>query len=85
MGAGNNAMKILRMLYRPLCLDFEGLHNPVDQWSAAGRRAPIARDGGTTQLSAEVLPGWHQGFETAVRNPIARDAFRFGLFPTCAA
>ena len=25
-------------------------------------------------------PRWHRGFETAVRNPVARDAFRFGLY-----
>ena len=29
---------------------------------------------------AEVLPSWHRGFETAVRNDVARDAFRFGLY-----
>ena len=29
---------------------------------------------------AEVLPSWHRGFDTAVRNPVARDAFRFGLY-----
>ena len=32
------------------------------------------------QPPAEVLPRWHRGFETAVRNPVARDAFRFGLY-----
>ena len=26
-----------------------------------------------------MLPRWHRGFETTVRNPVARDAFRFGL------
>ena len=27
-----------------------------------------------------MLPRWHRGFETAVRNPVVRDAFRFGLY-----
>ena len=27
-----------------------------------------------------MLPRWHRGIETAVRNPVARDAFRFGLY-----
>ena len=29
---------------------------------------------------AEVLPRWHRGIETAERNPVARDAFRSGLY-----
>ena len=46
----------------------------VDQWRATGgrtRRIPPP---------AEVLPCWHRGIETAVRNHVARDAFRFGLY-----
>ena len=27
-----------------------------------------------------MLPRWHRGIETAVRNPVARDAFRFGHY-----
>ena len=27
-----------------------------------------------------MLPRWHRGFKTAVRNPVARDAFRFNLY-----
>ena len=27
-----------------------------------------------------MLPRWHRGIEAAVRNPVARDAFRFGLY-----
>ena len=34
----NNAMKMLRVLYRRQCIDFEGLNNPVDQWRAGGGR-----------------------------------------------
>ena len=32
------------------------------------------------QPPGEVLPRWHRGFETSVRNPVVRDAFRFGLY-----
>ena len=75
----NNAMKMLRVLYRRQCIDFEGLHNPVDQWRAGGGRPHRPRRR-RIQPPAEVLPSWHRGFDTAVRNPVARDAFRFGLY-----
>ena len=75
----NHAVKMLRTLYRRQCIDCEGLHNPVDQWRAAGGR-PHAPKRRTIAPPAEVLPRWHRGFETAVRNPVARDAFRFGLY-----
>ena len=75
----NNAVKMLRVLYRRQCLDFEGLHNPVDQWRAAGGRPHRPRRR-RIQPPAEVLPRWHEGIEAAVRNPVARDAFRFGLY-----
>ena len=72
----NNAMKMLRVLYRRQCIDHEGLHNPVDQWRADGGRPHRRR----IPAPAEVLPSWHRGFETAVRNDVTRDAFRFGLY-----
>ncbi len=75
----NNAMKMLRVLYRRQCIDFEGLHNPVDQWRAGGGRPHRPRRR-RIAAPAEVLPCWHRGLETAVRNPVARDAFRFGLY-----
>ena len=31
------------------------------------------------QPPSDVLPRWHRGFETTVRNPVARDTFHFGL------
>ncbi len=75
----NNAVKMLRALYRRQCIDFEGLHNPVDQWRAAGGRPNRVRRR-RIPPPAEVLPRWHKGIETAVRNPVGRDAFRFGLY-----
>ena len=75
----NSAMNMLRMLYRRHCIDIQGLHNPVDQWRAAGGRPHRPRRR-TIQPPAEVLPRWHRGIETVVRNPVARDAFRFGLY-----
>ena len=75
----NSAVKMLRVLYRRHCIDFQGLHNPVDQWRAAGGRPHRPRRR-TIQPPVEVLPRWHQGIETVVRNPVARDGFRFGLY-----
>ncbi len=75
----NNAMKMLRALYRRQCLDHEGLHNPVDQWRVAGGR-PHRPKRRIIQPPAEVLPRWHRGIEAAVRNPVARDALHFGLY-----
>ena len=75
----NNAVKMLRSLYRRQCVDVQGLHNPVDQWRAAGGRLHRERRR-RIPPPAEVLPRWHRGIEAAVRNPVARDAFRFGLY-----
>ena len=75
----NSAMKMLGVLYRRHCIDFQGLHNPVDQWRAAGGRPHRPRRR-TIQPPAEVLPRWHRGIETVVHNPVARDAIRFGLY-----
>ena len=72
-------MKMLRVLFRRQCIDHEGLHNPVDQWRAGGGRPHRPRRR-RIAVPAEVLPGWHRGFETAVRNDVAREAFRFGLY-----
>ena len=75
----NSAMKMLSVLYRRHCIDFQGLHNPVAQWRAAGGRPHRPRRR-TIQPPAEVLPRWYRGIETTVHNPVARDAFRFGLY-----
>ena len=75
----NNAVKMLHALYRRQCVDVQGLHNPVEQWRAAGGRLHRVRRR-RIPPPAEVLPCWHRGIEEAVRNPVARDAFRFGLY-----
>ena len=75
----NIAVKLLGAIYRRPCLDFEDLRNPVEQWRAGGGRLHRPRRR-RIQPPAEVLPCWHRGFETAVRNPVARNAFRFGLY-----
>ena len=75
----NNAVKMLQSLYRRQCVDIAGLHNPVEQWRTGGGRLH-ARRRRRIAPPAEVLPRWHRGIESAVRNPVARDAFRFGLY-----
>ena len=75
----NIAVKLLAAIYRRPCLDFDELRNPVERWRAGGGRLHRPRRR-RIQPPAEVLPRWHRGFETAVRNPVARDAFRFGLY-----
>ena len=75
----NSAVTMLGALYRRQCVDVEGLHNPVQQWRAAGGRLHRQRRRRIAP-PAEVLPRWHRGIETAVRNPVARDALRCGLY-----
>ena len=75
----NIAVKLLNAIYRRPCLDFDDLRNPVQLWRAGGGRLHPSRRR-RIQPPAEVLPRWHRGFETAVRNPVMRDAFRFGLY-----
>ena len=75
----NHAVKMLRALYRRQCIDCEGLHNPVDQWRAAGGRPNRLRRR-RIPPPAEVLPRWNRGIEAGVRNPVGRDACRFGLY-----
>ena len=79
MGPGQQRGQDAPRPVRRQCIDVEGLHNPVDQWRAAGGRPNRVRRR-RIPPPAEVLPRWHRGFETAVRNPVARDAFRFGLY-----
>ena len=75
----NIAVKLLGAIYRRPCLDFDDLRNPVERWRAGGGRLHRPRRR-RIQPPAEVLPRWHRGFEAAVRNPVVRDAFRFGLY-----
>ena len=75
----NSAVTMLGALYRRQCVDVQGLHNPVAQWRAAGGRLHRQRRR-RIQPPAEVLPRWHKGIEKGVRNPVARDALRLGLY-----
>ena len=75
----NIAVKLLGAIYRRPCLDFDDLRNPVELWRAGGGRLHRPRRR-RIQPPAEVLPRWHRGFEAAVRNPVVRDVFRFGLY-----
>ena len=75
----NIAVKLLGAIYRRPCHDFDDLHNPVQLWRAGGARLHRLRRR-RIQPPAELLPRWHRGLETAVRNPVVRDSFRFGLY-----
>ncbi|MDE0694436.1 MAG: tyrosine-type recombinase/integrase, partial [Boseongicola sp.] len=76
---GNQAMSMLRSVYRRPCVDHEGLRNPVDLWLAAGGRFNAKR---RRQISgpAEVLPRWRAGIEAIAVNPALRDIFLIGLY-----
>lgn len=75
----NDAVRVLGTLYRHQCADIDVLHDPVEQWRSLGGRLHRQRRRHLPP-PAEVLPCWHRGIEKAVRNPVARDAFRFGLY-----
>ena len=76
---GNQAMSMLRSVYRRPCVDHEGLRNPVDLWLAAGGRFNPKR---RRRISgpAEVLPRWRAGIEAVVVNPALREIFLIGLY-----
>ena len=69
----------LRSVYRRLCVDYEGLRNPMEQWLAAGGRYH-RKTRRRISSPAEVLPCWRRGMEAAVRNPVHRDLLLFGLY-----
>ena len=75
----NRSMSLLRSVYRRPCVDLEGLRNPVDQWLAAGGRFH-RKARRKISAPAEVLPCWRAGIEVEVENPVARDAFWFGMY-----
>ena len=58
---------------------WQGLHNPVDLWLAAGGQFH-RRVRRRISAPAEVLPCWRAGIEAAVAKPAVRDAFWFGLY-----
>ena len=74
----NQAMSLLRSIYRRPCVDLDGLRNPVDLWLAAGGKfhRKLRRKISTP---AEVLPCWRAGIEAEASNPVMRDALWFGL------
>ena len=76
---GNQAMSMLRSVYRRPCADHEGLRNPVDLWLAAGGRFNPKRRR-RIPGPAEVLPRWRAGIEAVVPNPALRDIFLIGLY-----
>ncbi len=76
---GNQAMSMLRSVYRRPCADHEGLRNPVDLWLAAGGRFNAKRRR-RIPAPAEVLPRWRAGIEAVVPNPALRDIFLIGLY-----
>ena len=76
---GNQAMSLLRSVYRRPCADHEGLRNPVDLWLAAGGRFNAKRRR-RIPGPAEVLPRWRAGIEAVVVNPSLRDIFLIGLY-----
>ena len=75
----NQAMSFLRSVYRRPCVDYEGLRNPVEMWLAGGGRYHRKKRR-MISSPADVLPRWREGLEKAVRNPVHRDLFLFGLY-----
>ena len=75
----NQAISLLRSVYRRPCVDHAGLRNPVDLWLAAGGRFnPVVRR--RISSPAEVLPCWRRGIEAAVTDPATRDIFWAGMY-----
>ncbi|MDE0030302.1 MAG: integrase family protein [Deltaproteobacteria bacterium] len=75
----NQCLSFLRSVYRRPCVDYEGLHNPVEQWLAAGGRYH-RKTRKRISSPAEVLPCWRTGMDAAVPNPVHRDVLLFGLY-----
>ena len=75
----NQAISLLRSIYRRPCVDHAGLRNPVDLWLAAGGRFnPVVRR--RISSPSEVLPCWRWGIEAAVTDPAIRDIFWIGMY-----
>ena len=75
----NQAMSLMRSVYRRPCVDLDGLRNPVDLWLAAGGKfhRKLRRK---ISAPAEVLPCWRAGIEAEASNTVMRDALWFGLY-----
>ena len=75
----NQAVSMLRSIYRRSSIDHEGLRNPVELWIAGGGRLNRKR---RRRISspAEVLPRWRAGVEAAGLPPAHRDIFTIGAY-----
>ena len=77
--SANQAISLLRSVYRRPCVDIEGLRSPVDLWLAGGGKfhRNVRRK---ISSPAEVLPRWRMGIEATVENPVMRDTLWFGVY-----
>ncbi len=75
----NQAVSMLRSIYRRSSIDHEGLRNPVELWIAGGGRLNRKR---RRRISspAEVLPRWRAGVEAIGLPPDHRDIFLIGAY-----
>ena len=75
----NQAVSMLRSIYRRSSIDHEGLRNPVELWIAGGRRLNRKR---RRRISspAEVLPRWRAGVEAIGLPSPQRDIFTIGAY-----
>ncbi len=75
----NQAVSMLRCIYRRSSIDHEGLRNPVELWIAGGGRLNRKR---RRRISspAEVLPRWRAGAEAVGLPTPHRDIFLIGAY-----
>ena len=75
----NQAVSMLRSIYRRSSIDHEGLRNPVELWIAGGGRLNRKR---RRRISspAEVLPRWRAGVEAVGLPTDQRDIFTIGAY-----
>ena len=77
--SANQAIGLMRAVFRRSCREIEGLANPVDLWLASG--GSFHRYARQEILSpAELLARWSTGIEATVRNPAMRDVLWFGMY-----
>ena len=75
----NQAVSMLRAIYRRSCIDHEQLRNPVELWIAGGGRfnANVRR---RISSPAEVLPRWRAAVDAVGLGPDHRDIFLIGVY-----
>ncbi len=76
----NQAVSMLRSIYRRSSIDHETLRNPVELWIAGGGRLNRNR---RRRISApsEVLPRWRAGVESVGLSTDHQDIFTIGVYP----